>query len=31
MERLRLMGRHYGWGHAIAAHGWFAVRAIIKR
>lgn len=31
MERLRLMARHYGWGHAIAAHGWFAVRAIIKR
>jgi len=31
MERLRLMAHHYGWGHAIAAHGWFAVRAIIKR
>ena len=31
MERLRLMARHYGWGLAIAAHGWFAVRAIFKQ
>ena len=31
LERLQLMAHHYGWGHAIAAHGWFAVRAIIKR
>lgn len=31
IERLKLMAHHYGWGHAIAAHGWFIIRAIIKR
>lgn len=31
LERLRLMARHYGWSNAIAAHGWFIIRAVIKR
>jgi glycosyltransferase involved in cell wall biosynthesis len=31
MERLRLMAHHYGWPSALAAHGWFIIRAIIKR
>ena len=31
MERLRLMARHYGWGKAIAEHGWFIIRSVIKR
>ncbi len=31
LERLRLMGRHYGWPRAILQHLWFVIRAIIKR
>ena len=31
MERLRLMGRHYGWLTAILMHLWFVVRAVLKR
>ena len=31
MERLKLMAHHYGWPKAIAAHGWFVVRSVIKR
>ena len=31
MERLRLMGRHYGWPTAILMHLWFVVRAVVKR
>ena len=31
LERLRLMAHHYGWSHAIVAHLWFIIRAIIKR
>lgn len=31
MERLRLMGRHYGWPAAIGAHLWFVVRAVVRR
>lgn len=31
LERLRLMGRHYGWPRAIPQHLWFVIRAIIKR
>ena len=31
MERLKLMAHHYGWVHAIAAHAWFVIRAVIKR
>ena len=31
IERLKLMAMHYGWGRTIAAHGWFVVRAVIKR
>lgn len=31
MERLRLMARHFGWARALAAHGWFVIRAVVKR
>ena len=31
LERLRLMGSHYGWPRAILQHLWFVIRAIIKR
>lgn len=31
LERLRLMGRHYGWPRAILQHLWFVIRAIKKR
>ncbi len=31
MERLKLMAHHYGWPKAIAAHGWFVVRSVIKK
>ena len=30
-ERLRLMAHHYGWLRALGAHGWFILRAVIKR
>lgn len=30
-ERLRIMGRHFGWIRAIAAHAWFVVRAVLKK
>ena len=31
MERLRIMAHHYGWAPALMQHGWFVVRALIKR
>lgn len=31
MERLRLMARHFGWARALAVHGWFVIRAVVKR
>lgn len=31
VERLKLMAMHYGWTQAISAHGWFVIRAVIKR
>ncbi len=31
IERLRLMGHHYGWPLALSAHAWFVVRAVIKK
>lgn len=31
VERLRLMAKHYGWFHALAAHAWFVIRAVFYR
>jgi len=31
LERFRLMAHHYGWLRAVSAHGWFVLRALIKR
>lgn len=31
MERLRIMGHHYGWPRTIAQHVWFVFRAVLKR
>ncbi len=30
LERLRVMGHHYGWPRALGQHLWFVVRAIVK-
>ena len=30
-ERLLIMARHFGWPTALAQHGWFVIRAIIKK
>ncbi|MBR1593189.1 MAG: glycosyltransferase [Alloprevotella sp.] len=30
-ERLRIMGRHFGWFTTIGEHLWFIIRAVIKR
>lgn len=30
LERLRIMARHYGWAHALAAHAWFVLRAALR-
>ena len=31
LERLRIMGHHYGWPTAAAMHLWFVARAVIKK
>lgn len=31
LERLQVMGRHFGWLPAFMAHAWFVVRAVVKR
>lgn len=31
VERLKVMGRHFGWTPAILAHAWFVVRAVVRR
>lgn len=31
LERMRVMGRHYGWPATFALHVWFVFRAILKR
>ncbi len=31
LERFRIMAAHYGWLAAVALHGWFVVRAAVKR
>lgn len=30
-ERLLIMARHFGWPTALTQHGWFVIRAIIKK
>lgn len=31
LERLRIMGRRYGWCRAAAVHLWFVVRAVVRK
>lgn len=31
LERLHIMAHHYGWLTAIGMHGWFVVRALLKK
>ena len=31
LERLRIMGNHYGWGTAFTEHLWFIIRLFVKK